>query len=152
MESKSWVHEPKSGTKVGDRNVDKENREYQVKKDNRNIRESVRENEKQVNDPVGSEADPKVSEMGRAIGSGGEVLEGHGEPGDKPYSELMGAGVSGHREWARGQASGSSDSRHQRVGGGVSHLQVGKHVVQEQKQPIKWLLLYIGTFNSIIYS
>ena len=27
----------KSGTKVGDRNVDKENREYQVKKDNRDI-------------------------------------------------------------------------------------------------------------------
>ena len=32
----------KPGTKVGDRNVDKENREYQVKTDNRDIRESVR--------------------------------------------------------------------------------------------------------------
>ena len=28
---------PKSETKFGDRNVDKENREYQVKKDNRDI-------------------------------------------------------------------------------------------------------------------
>ena len=46
----------KLGTKVRDRNVNKENREYQVKKDNRNIQESVRENEKQANDPVGTEA------------------------------------------------------------------------------------------------
>ena len=54
----------KSGTKVRDQNVDKENQEYQVKKDNRNIRESMRENEKQANDPVGSEANPKASKMG----------------------------------------------------------------------------------------
>ena len=55
---------PKSGTEVGGRNVIKENQEYQVKKDNRNIRESMRENEKQTNDPVGSEVDLKASEMG----------------------------------------------------------------------------------------
>ena len=36
---------------------------YQVKKDNRNIRESVRENEEQANDPVGLEANLKVLEM-----------------------------------------------------------------------------------------
>ena len=36
----------KSGTKVGCRNVNKENQEYEVKKDNRNIQESIRENEK----------------------------------------------------------------------------------------------------------
>ena len=44
----------------------------------------MRENEKQANDPVGSEANPKASEMGRAIGGGGKALEGHGEPGGKP--------------------------------------------------------------------
>ena len=37
---------PESGTKVRGQNVNKENREYQVKKDNRNIQESMRENEK----------------------------------------------------------------------------------------------------------
>ena len=31
---------PKSGTKVGEQNVDRGNQEYQVKKDNRNIQES----------------------------------------------------------------------------------------------------------------
>ena len=36
-------------------------------KGNRNIRESVRENEKQANDPVGSEANLKASEMGQAV-------------------------------------------------------------------------------------
>ena len=36
----------KSGMKVGGQNITKENREYQVKKDNRNIQESIRENEK----------------------------------------------------------------------------------------------------------
>ena len=46
MESEVGYMKPKSGTKVGDQNVDKENQEYQVKKDNRNIRESMRENEK----------------------------------------------------------------------------------------------------------
>ena len=50
--------------KVGGQNVNKENREYQVKKDDRNIRVSVRENEKQTDDPVGSEVDPKALEMG----------------------------------------------------------------------------------------
>ena len=54
----------KSGTKVRDQNVDKENQEYQVKKEDRNIPESVRENEKQADDPVGLEANLKVSEMG----------------------------------------------------------------------------------------
>ena len=54
---------PKSGAKVRDRNVNKENQEYQVKKDNRNIQESVRENEKQTDNPVGSEANLKASEM-----------------------------------------------------------------------------------------
>ena len=58
---------PKSGTKVGDRNVDKENQEYQVKQDNGNIQESMRENEKKADDPVGLEANPKASEMGKAI-------------------------------------------------------------------------------------
>ena len=44
----------------------------------------MRENEKQADNPVGSEANPKASEMGRAVGGGGEALEGHGDPGDKP--------------------------------------------------------------------
>ena len=70
--------------KVRGQNVNKENQEYQVKKDNRNIQESVRENEKQTDDPVGSEVNPKVSEMGQAIGGGSEGSEGHGGPGDKP--------------------------------------------------------------------
>ena len=75
---------PKSGMKVRDRNVDRENQEYQVKKDNRNIQESVRDNEKWADDPVGSEANPKASEMGQAIGEGGEASEGHGESGGEP--------------------------------------------------------------------
>ena len=74
----------KSGTKVGDRNVDKENQEYQVKKDSRNIQESMRENEKQADDPVGSEANLKALEMGQVIGGGGKALEGHRGPGDGP--------------------------------------------------------------------
>ena len=44
----------------------------------------MRECEKQADDPVGSEADPKASEMGQAIGGGGEASEGHGGLGDKP--------------------------------------------------------------------
>ena len=44
----------------------------------------MRESEKQADNPVGLEANPKVSEMGRAVGGGGEALEGHGEPGGKP--------------------------------------------------------------------
>ena len=36
---------PKSELKVRDQSVDRGNQEYQVKKDNRNIQESVRENE-----------------------------------------------------------------------------------------------------------
>ena len=75
---------PKSGKKVGGRNVNKENREYQVKKDNRNIRESMRENEKWTNDPAGLEANLKVLEMGRAVRDRGGALEGHGGSGDKP--------------------------------------------------------------------
>ena len=55
---------PKSGTEVGDQNVNKENQEYQVKEDNRNIRESVRQNQKETDDPVGSEVNPNTSEMG----------------------------------------------------------------------------------------
>ena len=54
----------KSGTKVGGRNVNKENQEYQVKKDNRNIRESMRENEKWTNNPAGLEANLKALEIG----------------------------------------------------------------------------------------
>ena len=50
--------------KVRDQNVNKENQEYQVKEENRNIQESMRENERETNDPVGSEANPKASEMG----------------------------------------------------------------------------------------
>ena len=37
-----------------------------------------------MEDPDGSEADLKGSEMGQAIGGGGEALEGHGESGDEP--------------------------------------------------------------------
>ena len=48
------------------------------------MRDTVRENEKQTDDPVGSEVDPKASEMGRAIGGGSKGLEGHGGLGDKP--------------------------------------------------------------------
>ena len=44
----------------------------------------MKENEKQANDPGGLEANPKVSEMGQAIGGRGLALEGHGEPGGKP--------------------------------------------------------------------
>ena len=44
----------------------------------------MRKNEKETDDPVGSEANLKVSEMGRVIRGGGEALEGHGEPGDEP--------------------------------------------------------------------
>ena len=43
----------------------------------------MREKEKQTDDPVGLEANPKVLEMDRAIGGGGEASEGHGGPGDK---------------------------------------------------------------------
>ena len=75
---------PKSRTEVGGRNVIKENREYQVKKDDRNIQESMRENEKQADDPVGSEVDPKASEMGRAIGGGSKGSERYGGSGNKP--------------------------------------------------------------------
>ena len=44
----------------------------------------MRKNEKETNDPVGSEANLKVSEMGRAVRGGGEALEGHGGLGDEP--------------------------------------------------------------------
>ena len=44
----------------------------------------MREDEKQTDDPVGSEVNPKVSEMGQAVGGGSEGSEGHGGPGDKP--------------------------------------------------------------------
>ena len=75
---------PKSGTEVGDRNVNKENREYQVKEDNRNIRESVRKNRKETDDPVGSEVNPNMSEMGRSVRGGDEASEGHGGSRDEP--------------------------------------------------------------------
>ena len=77
-QSQGWRSE------VGGRNVIKENREYQVKKDDRNIQESMRENETQADDPVGSEVDPKASEMGRAIGGGSEGSEQYGGSADKP--------------------------------------------------------------------
>ena len=54
----------KSGMEVGDQDVNKENREYQVKEDNRNIRESIRKNQKETDDPVGSEVNPNTLEMG----------------------------------------------------------------------------------------
>ena len=44
----------------------------------------MREKEKQADNPVGSEANPKASEMGQAVRGGGKALEGHGEPGDEP--------------------------------------------------------------------
>ena len=44
----------------------------------------MKEKEKQADDPVGSEANPKALEMDQAIGGGGKASEGHGEPGDKP--------------------------------------------------------------------
>ena len=74
---------PKSGTEVGDRNVNTENREYQVE-DNRNIRESIRKNQKEIDDPVGSEVNPNTLEMGRSVGGRGLALEGHGGSRDKP--------------------------------------------------------------------
>ena len=55
-----------------------------MKKDNRKIQESVRKNEKQADDPVGSEANPKALQMGRAIRGGGLASGGHGEQGDEP--------------------------------------------------------------------
>ena len=62
----------------------KENREYQVKEDNRNIRESVRKNQKETDDPVGLEVNPNTLEMGQSVGGGGEALEGHGGSRDEP--------------------------------------------------------------------
>ena len=44
----------------------------------------MRENEKQADDPVRSEANLKALEMGRAVGGGGEASEDHGELGDEP--------------------------------------------------------------------
>ena len=44
----------------------------------------MREDEKQTDDPVGSEVDLKALEMGRAVRGGSEGLKGHGGPGDKP--------------------------------------------------------------------
>ena len=44
----------------------------------------MRKNEKKTNDPVGLEANLKVSEMGRAVRGGGEASEGYGGPGNKP--------------------------------------------------------------------
>ena len=44
----------------------------------------MREDEKQTDDPVGSEVDLKASEMGWAVGGGSEGSEGHGGLGDKP--------------------------------------------------------------------
>ena len=60
------------------------NREYQVKKDNRNMWESVSKNEKQADNPVGSEGNPKALETGQAVGGGGEASEDHGDSGDEP--------------------------------------------------------------------
>ena len=34
----------------------------------------------------------------------------------------------------------------------VGQARVGNHVMQEQRRPNAWLLLYIGTLNNIIYS
>ena len=44
----------------------------------------MRENEERADDLMGSEANPKALEMGRAVGGGGKASEGHGEPGDEP--------------------------------------------------------------------
>ena len=42
------------------------------------------ENEKQADDPGGSEVDLKGLEMGQAVGGGGEASEGHGELRNEP--------------------------------------------------------------------
>ena len=44
----------------------------------------MRESEKQADNPVGSEANLKASEMGRAIGGGSEGSEQYGGSGNKP--------------------------------------------------------------------
>ena len=41
-------------------------------------------NQKEINDPVGSEVNPNTLEMGQSVGGGGEALEGHGGSRDKP--------------------------------------------------------------------
>ena len=48
----------------------------------------MKENEKQADDPVGSEANSKASEIGQAVEGGGKASEGHGEPGDEPWQLL----------------------------------------------------------------
>ena len=44
----------------------------------------MRKNEKETDDPVGLEVNLIASEMGQAVGGGGEASEGHGGPGDEP--------------------------------------------------------------------
>ena len=44
----------------------------------------MKENEKQADDPVGSEVDPKASEVGQAIEGGSEGSERYGGSGGKP--------------------------------------------------------------------
>ena len=44
----------------------------------------MRKNEKESNNSVGSEANPKALEMGQAIGGGGKASEAYGGPGDEP--------------------------------------------------------------------
>ena len=46
MESESWVREAESGQNVRDQSVGRGDQEYQIKKDNENIQESVRGTEK----------------------------------------------------------------------------------------------------------
>ena len=55
-----------------------------MKEDNRNIRESVRKNQKETDNPVGSEVNLNMSEMGRSVGGGGKASEGHGGSRDEP--------------------------------------------------------------------
>ena len=52
----------------------------------------MRKNEKETDHPVGSEANLKASEMGRAIGSGGKASEGHGGSGGRTMTVWVWAG------------------------------------------------------------
>ena len=84
MESKSQVRE----TEVRDGGQGSKCKQGELrvssKRDNRNIRESVRKNQKETDDPVGSEVNLNMSEMGQSIGGGDEASEGHGGLRDEP--------------------------------------------------------------------
>ena len=48
------------------------------------MRESVRKNQKETNDPVGLEVNLNTLEMGQSVRGGDKALEGHGGSRDKP--------------------------------------------------------------------